>query len=86
MSQAARVNDGTDTTLRGRWLVAAWVAWIAIATLSNVYFIAVERFAYLELWDAQRKVIVFAITIPQLLIFGAAVISINLFLPYAYKE
>ena len=69
MSQATRANDGTDTTLRGVWLVAAWVAWIAMATLSNVYFIAVERFAYLELWDAQRKVIVSAITIPQLLSF-----------------
>ncbi len=72
MSQAARADDGTDTTLRGRWLVAAWVGWMAMATLSIVYFIAVERFAYLELWDAQRKVIVFAVTIPQLLVFGVA--------------
>ena len=72
MSQAARVNGGTDTTLRGRWLVAAWVAWIVSVALSTVIYIAVERWTFIEVWDQQARVVVLVVSLVQLAGFIAA--------------
>ena len=72
MSQAARANDGTDTTLRGRWLIAVWAAWIVSFGMSMVMFIAAERLAFAELWDPQARVVAFVVTLIQLAGFFAA--------------
>ena len=72
MSQAAGVKRRTHTTLRGWWVVAVWVAWIAIFALAVVHFVAFERFAYLELWGGQRRTVMLAVTVPRLVVFWGA--------------
>ena len=48
----ADMAEGTeptaDTTLRGRWLVTVWVAWVAIAALSLAVYIAIQRSTFTE--------------------------------------
>ncbi len=65
-------HEISDTTHRGRWLVAAWVAWIAIFTLALVTFIAVERFALVELRETQSKANFLIFDSAWLVTFGAA--------------
>ena len=72
MSQASRVNDGIDTRLSGRWLMAAWATWIAIFVLALVTFIAVERFTLLEIRETQGNIIVLVVNLAWLGMFGSA--------------
>ena len=70
-TQPAFTMKPPDTTLRGRWLVAAWVAWIAIVALALVMFIAIEGFWYVGPAETQGKVILFVVEVGLLVIFGA---------------
>ena len=45
---AHATDAAPDTTLRGPWLVAAWIAWVAIAALSLAVYIAIERSTFTE--------------------------------------
>ena len=54
MSQAARANDGTDTTLQGWWLVAAWVAWVAIVATAAVVYVAITQLTPLDVGELRR--------------------------------
>ena len=49
MSQAGHVDDGTDTTLGGRWLLAARTVWVAIAVLAVGLYIAALPYDHQEL-------------------------------------
>ena len=49
MSEPGRVaTEATDTTLRGPWMAAAWLVWVAIAALSLAVYIAIERSTFTE--------------------------------------
>ena len=71
-TQPANTLGPPDTILRGRWLVAAWLAWIAIFALALVTFIAVDRFALAEIRETQGNVILLVVTLSWLVVFGAA--------------
>ena len=65
-------NEIPDTTLRGRWLVAAWVAWIATVALALVMYIVIERFALGGLEETQDKVVLLVLDVGQPVLFGVA--------------
>ena len=61
-----------NTELHGWWLAAAWVAGIASVALAAVVYIAIERFAFVEVRDQQGRVVVLAVSGVQLVGFFAA--------------
>ncbi len=68
--------EAPNTTLRGPWLVAAWVAWIAIVALALVIYIVVERFALVELLETRDKMVLLVLDVGQPVLFGAAAVLI----------
>ena len=55
MSEPGRVaTEATDTTLRGLWVAAAWLAWVAIVALAAVVYVAIAQLAPLDVGELQR--------------------------------
>ena len=55
MSEPERIaTEAADTTLRGPWLAAAWLAWVAIVALAAVVYVAIAQLAPLDLGELQR--------------------------------
>ena len=55
MSEPRRVaTEAADTTLRGLWLISAWVAWIAIVATAAVVYVAIAQLAPLDVGELQR--------------------------------
>ena len=54
MSEAASADAAPDTTLRGRWLVAAWMSWLVIVALAAVVYVAITQLTPLDVGELQR--------------------------------
>ena len=53
-TQPSTTTQGADTSLRGRWLVAAWVAWVAIVATAAVVYVAIAQLAPLDVGELRR--------------------------------